>query len=168
MKVKVAQSCPTLWHSMDCTVFGILQARILEWVSGPFSRISSHPKSQTQVSYIAGGFFYHLSQNWSHSLTISQSVSQFSGSVLYDSLQTHELQHARPPCPWQTSGVYLNSCPSSRWCQIAILSSVIPFSFCPQSLQASGSFPMSQLFTWGGQSIGVSASASVFPMNTQD
>ena len=166
MNMKVAQSCPTLWHSMDCTVFGILQARIIEWVSGPFSRVSSHPKYQTQVSYIAGGFFYHLSHNWSHSLTISQSVSQFSRSVLSDSLQPHESQHARPPCPAQIPEVNLNSCPLSGWCQTAISSSVIPFSSCPQSLWASGSFPMSQLFTWVGQSIGVSA--SVFPMNTQD
>ena len=93
---------------------------------------------------------------------------QFSHSVLSDSLQPHELQHARPPCPSPTPGVYSNSCPSSQWCHPAISSSVIPFSSCPQSLPASGSFPMSQLFTWGGQSIGVSASASVLPMNTQD
>ena len=77
-------------------------------------------------------------------------------------------QHARPPCPSPTPGVYSNSCPWSRWCHQAISSFVIPFSSCPQSLPASGSFPMSQLFAWGGQSIGVSASASVLPMNTQD
>ena len=77
-------------------------------------------------------------------------------------------QHTRPPCPSPTPGVYSNSCPSSRWCHPAISSSVVPLSSCPQSLQASGSFPMSQLFTWGGQSIGVSASTSVLPMNTQD
>ena len=93
---------------------------------------------------------------------------QFSCSVVSDSLQPHESQHPRPPCPSPTSGVYSNSCPSSRWCHQAISSSVIPFSSCPQSLPASGSFPMSQLFTWGGQSIGVSASMSVLPMNTQD
>ena len=75
---------------------------------------------------------------------------------------------ARPPCPSPTPGVHPNSCPSSRWCHPAISSSVIPFSSCPQSLPASGSFPMSQLFAWGGQSTGVSASASVLPMNTQD
>ena len=74
----------------------------------------------------------------------------------------------RPPCPSQTPGVYSNSCPSSRWCHPAISSSVVPFSSCPQSLPASGSFPMSQLFASGGQSIGVSASASVLQMNTQD
>ena len=85
------------------------------------------------------------------------SVSQ----LVSDSSRSHELQHARPPCPSPTPGVYSNSCPSSRWCHPAISSSVIPFSSCPQSLPASGSFSMSQLFTWGGQSIGVSASSSV-------
>ena len=83
-------------------------------------------------------------------------------------LWPHESQHARPPCPSQIPGVYSNSCPLSWWCHPAISSSVVPFFTCPQSLQASGSFPMSQLFPWGGQSIGVSASASVLPMNTQD
>ena len=93
---------------------------------------------------------------------------QFSRSVVSDSLWPHESQDARPPCPSPTPGVHPNSCPSSWWCHPAISSSVVPFSFYPQSLPASGSFPMSQLFAWGGQSIGVSASASVFPMNTQD
>ena len=82
-------------------------------------------------------------------------------------LRPHELQHARPPCPSPPPGVYPNPCPSSRWCHPAISSSVIPFS-CSQSFPALGSFPMSQLFAWGGWSIGVSASASVLPMNTQD
>ena len=107
------------------SVQGILQARILEWVSSV----------------------------------------QFSHSVVSDSLRPYESQHTRPPCPSPTPGVHSSSCPSSRWCHPAIPSSVIPFSSCPQSLLASGSFPMSQLFAWGGQSIGVSA--SVFPMNTQ-
>ena len=93
---------------------------------------------------------------------------QFSRSVVSDSLRTHESQHTRPPCPSPTPGVYSNSCPSSQRCHPAISSSVVPFSSCRQSLPASGSFPMSQLFTWGGQSIGVSASGSVLPMNTQD
>ena len=95
---------------------------------------------------------------------------QFSWShpVVSDSLWPHELWHARPPCPSPTPGVYSNSCPSSQWCHPAISSSVIPFSSCPQSLPTSGSFPMSQLFTWGSQSIGASASASALPMNTQD
>ena len=93
---------------------------------------------------------------------------QFSRSVVSDSLRPHESQHARPPCPSPTPEVYPNSCPSCWWYHPAISSSVVPFSSCPQSLPTSGSFPMSQLFTWGGQSIGVSASASVLPMNTQD
>ena len=94
--------------------------------------------------------------------------SQFSRSVVSDSLWPHESQQARPPCPSPTPGAHSNSCPSSRWCPPAISSSVIPFSSCPQSLPASKSFPMSQLFAWGGQSTGVSVSASVLPMNTQD
>ena len=93
---------------------------------------------------------------------------QFSCSVMSDSLRPHELQHARPPCPSSTPGVHSNSCTLSRWCHPAILSSVIPSSSCPQSLPASESFPMSQLFTWGGQSTGVSVLASVLPKNTQD
>ena len=82
-------------------------------------------------------------------------------------LWPHESQHARPPGPSPTPGVHSNSFPSSRWCHQAISSSVIPLSSCPQSLLASGSFPVSQLFAWGGQSIGVSASASVLPVNNQ-
>ena len=93
---------------------------------------------------------------------------QFSCSVMSDSLWPHELQHARPPRPSPKPGVHPNSCPLSRWCHPAILSSVSPFSSCPQSLPASESFPMSKLFAWGGQSIGVSASASVLPKNTRD
>ena len=93
---------------------------------------------------------------------------QFSCSVVSDSLWPHESHHAKPPCPSPTPGVYSNSCAWSRWYHPAISSSVIPFFSCPQSLPASESFPMNQLFTWGGQSIGVSALASVLPMNTQD
>ena len=109
------------------------------------------------------GFSYHLSL-----CKIQLMVSvQFSHSVLSYFLRPHEPQHARPPCTSPTPGVYPNSCPLSRWCHPAISSSVVPFS-CPQSLPASESFPMSQLFSWGGQSIGVSALASVLPMNTKD
>ena len=100
--------------------------------------------------------------------SLHKSVNQFSRSVMSDSLWPHEPQHARPPCPSPTLGVCPNSCASNQWCQPAISSSVIPFSSCPQSLPASGSFQMSQLFAWGGQSTGVSASASVLPMITQD
>ena len=93
-------------------------------------------------------------------MSIRKGVSvQFSHSVMSDSLWSHELQHARPPCPSPTTGVHSNSLPSSWWWHPAISSSVIPFSSCPQSLPASESFPMSQLFAWGGQSTGVSALA---------
>ena len=92
---------------------------------------------------------------------------QFSCSVMSDSLRPHELQHTRPPCPSQTPGVHSNSRPLSRWCHPATLSSVVPFSSCLQSLPASESFPMSQLFVWGGQSTGVSALASFLPKNNQ-
>ena len=96
------------------------------------------------------------------------SSGQFSHSVMSDSLQSHGPQHARLPCPSPTPGVYSNSCPLSQWCHPTIPSSVIPFSSCLQSFPTSESFLMSQLFASGGQSIGVSASTSVLPMNTQD
>ena len=92
----------------------------------------------------------------------------FSHSVVSNSSQPHESQHTRPPCPSPTPRVYPNPCPLSRWYHPTISSSVIPFSSCPQSLPTSGSFLMSQLFASDGQSIGVSASTSVLPMNTQD
>ena len=107
-----------------------------------------------------------MSENFA-SRTFLSSVN-FSRSVVSDSLWPHEFQHARPPWLSPTPRVYSNSCPSSQWCHPAISSSVVPFSSCPQSLPASESIPMSQLFAWGGQSIGVSALASVLPMNTQD
>ena len=92
---------------------------------------------------------------------------QFSRSVVSDSSQPHESQHSRPPCPSPTLGVHSNSRPSNRWCHPAILSSVVPFSSCSQSLPTSESFPMSQLFTWGGQSTGVSALASFLQKKSQ-
>ena len=101
-----------------------------------------------------------LTRIWHH--------NQFSLSVMSNSLQPHGLQHTRPPCPSSVPRVYSNSCPSSQWCHPAISSSVVPFSSYLQSFPASGSFHMSQFFTSGGQSIGVSASTSVLPMNTQD
>ena len=101
--------------------------------------------------------------------TINQCYQfQFSRSVVSDSWRPHELQHARPSCPSPTPRVYPNSCPLSRWCHPTISSSVIPFSSCLQSFPTSGSFQLSQLFASGGQNIGVSASTSVLPMNTQD
>ena len=100
--------------------------------------------------------------------SVQFSSVQFSRSVVSDSLRPRGLQHARPPCPSPTPGVYSNSCPLSRWCPPTISSSVVPFSSCPKSFPASGSFQMSQLFASGGQSIEVSASTSAPPMNTQD
>ena len=113
-------------------------------------------KSRTQLS------------DWKTTTTILISSAQFSCSVVPNSLQPHDLQHFRPPCPSPTPRACSNSYPSSGWCHLTISSSVVTFSSCPQSLLASGSFPMSQLFARGGQSIGVSASISVLPMNTQD
>ena len=114
---------------------------------------------ETLLRYVVVGR-YRLGSGWRS--------DQISCSVVSDSLQPHESQHARPPCLSPTPGVHWDSRPSSQWCHAAISSSVVPFFSCPQSLPASESFPMSQLFTWGGQSIGVSALASVLPMNTQD
>ena len=118
---------------------------------------------------------HRLTKSWTSEHTCKALYSllyvwkwKWSHSVVSDSLWPHEPQHTRPPCPSPTSAVYSNSCPSNQWCHPTISSSVVPFSSCPQSLPASGSFPMSQLFAWGGQSTGVSASASVLPMNTQD
>ena len=100
-------------------------------------------------------------------VSVQFSSVQFSHSVMSSYLRPHELQHVRPPYPSPTPRVHSNSCPSSRCCHPAISSSVIPFSSCLQSLPASESFPMSQLFSGGGQSTGASASASVLPMNIQ-
>ena len=107
---------------------------------------------------------------WRHLNTYSVQFSSvhFSRLVVSDSLWRHESQQDKPPCPSPTPGVYPNSGPSSWWCHPGKSCSVVPFSSCTQSFPASESFPMSQLFTWGGQSIRVSASASVLPMNTQD
>ena len=106
-----------------------------------------------------------VSQREKHQYSISS--VQFSHSVMSDSLWPHESQHARPPCPSPSPGVHPDSRPSSPWCHPAISSLVVPFSSCPQSLPASKSFPMSQLFTWGGQSTGVSALASSLPKKFQ-
>ena len=114
-----------------------------------------HPQSPSGLTVLTTPYF-------------STSVSQFSRSVMFDSLWPHGLQHTRPPCPSPTPRTCSNSCPSSWWSHPTISSSVIPFSSCLQSFPASGSFPMSQLFTSGGQHIGASASASVLPMNIQD
>ena len=131
---------------MDCSlpgssVYGILQARILEWVAMPSFRGSSPPRNQTLIIRSparAGGFFPTRA-------TYMRIRDQISRSVVSDSLWPHELQHARPPCPSPIPGVHSDSHPSSQWCHPAISSSVVPFSSCPQSLPASESFPMSQL-----------------------
>ena len=106
-------------------------------------------------------FNSNLTQSWKSQFNLSR-------SVVSDSLWPHGLQYARLPCPSPTPRVYSNSCPLSRWCHPTTSSSAVPFSSCPQSFPASGSLQMSQLFASGGQSIGVSTSASVLPMNTQD
>ena len=110
--------------------------------------------------------------NWMSDLinaVYNQSTFQFSSvAQSCPTLRPHEPQHTRPPCPSPATGVHSNSCASSRWCHPAISFSVVPFSSCPQSFPGSGSFPMSQLFASGGPSIGVIASISVLPMNTQD
>ena len=100
-------------------------------------------------------------------LVLQFSSVQFSRSVMSNSLRPHELQCARRPFPSPTTRVHPDSCPSSQWCYPAISSSVVPFSSCPQSLPVSESFPMSQLFSWGGQSTGVSTSASFLPKKSQ-
>ena len=113
-------------------------------------------------------YFHRLAQERLRCLQHKLLSVQFSHSVMSDSLQLHGLQHTRPPCPSPTPGVYSNSCPSSQWCHPTISSSVVPFSSHLQSFPASGSFPMSQFFASGAQSIGVSASASVLPTNIQN
>ena len=126
------------------------------------SNLGGHP-----LHYLVISFFLLTSLGPYFFSDLSSISVQFSRSVMSNSLRPHKLQRARPPCPSPTPGVHSNSCPSSRECHPAISSSVVPFSSWPQSLPASESFPMSQLL-WGGQSIGVSAFASVLPKNTQD
>ena len=151
----------------------VLEAPLLKRLSFPLSMVLPSFKKILWLcmwTFVSGlSILFHWSIYLSfcpyHSVFITVSLVQFSHSVMSNSLQPHESQHARPPCPSPSPGVHPNSCPSSQWWHPAISSSVVPFSSCPQSLPASGSFPVSQLFTWGGQSIGVSASTSVLPMN---
>ena len=178
-------------------IHGILQARILEWVPISCFRGSSKPRDQTHIFCIGRQILYYWAMweapiwlsNWTilrHKGMILSTrkkkknysegkkykkflgVSQFSHSVMSDSLQPRGLQHARFLCPSPTPGPGLNSCPLSWWCHPTILSSITPFSSPLQSFPASGSFPMSQFFASGSQSIGASASAAVLPMNIQD
>ena len=142
--------------------------------SGPHHHFSPQtrqlsPEGRGQPEFSTHSSGVKTQQSWStlNPGTCKASV-QFTHSVVCNSLGPHELQHTRPPCVSPAPRVYSDSCPSSQWCHPTISSSVVPFSSRLQSLPASESFQMSQLFTWGGQSIGVSASASVLPMNTQD
>ena len=155
----VTQPCLTLRSLMNCStpgpsVHGILQARILDWVT--ISPPGNFTDPGVEPIALAGRFF-----------TTAPSSVQFS-SVMSSSLQPHGPKHARPPCPSPTSGVFPNSCPLSRCCHLTISSSIVPFSSCLQSFPASGSFPLSQFFASGGQSIGVSASTLILPMNAQN
>ena len=125
------------------------------------------PRDPYYWNFILSSFFVNVHRLIASFIHFIRS-DQISRSVMPDCLRPHESQHARPPCPSPTPGVHSDSCPLSRWCHPAISSSVVPFSSCPHSLPASESFPMSQLFAQGGQSIGVSALASFLPMNTQD
>ena len=187
---------------MDCglsrsSVHGIFQARVLEWIAISFSRGTTWPRNQTQVSHIAGRCFtcccllYTYSKDilldidlcniWTETVIMYMytvykmktiyiykhvCITSFH-SVVSDSLWPHEVWHARPPCPSPTPTVYSNSYPLSRWCHPTISSSVIAFSSHLHSFPASGSFQMIQFFSSGDQSIGVSASGSVLPMNIQ-
>ena len=185
---KSLQSCPTLCDPIDgsppgAAVPGILQARTLEWVAISFSnawkwkvKVKSLSCIQLLATPWTTAYQAPLSMGlsrqeyWSGlplpSPYICISSVQFNRSVMSNSLRPHELQYARPLCPSPTPGVYPNPCPSCQWCHPPISSSVFPFSSCPQSFPASVS--MTQFFTSGGQSIGVSALTSVLPMNTQD
>ena len=168
----VAELCPTLCNPLDSSpssssVHGIFQARILEWVAISFSRGSSQPRDWNHVSCIScirRWILYHWATWEAH---LRRCSIQFSCSVISDSLRPHGLQYTRLPCLSPTPRACSNSCPLSRWCHPTISCSVVPFSHL-QSFPASGSFPMSQFFTSGGQNIGASASTSVLPMDIQD
>ena len=152
----MVSSCTRILHSDD----------ELYATHGWFSQILSG----RSLSWNHLGQFYVLIykiQKGSWSMPLEVRSDQISCSGVSDSLRPHESQHTRPPCPSPTPRVHWDSRPSSQWCHPAISSSVVPFSSCPQSLPASGSYPMSQLFTWGGQSTGVSALASFLPKKSQ-
>ena len=163
---EVAQLCLTLSDLMDCSlpgssINGIFQARVLEWGAIEidiwywYFTVYGIQKDSLLIYLIIKEF-----EKKTKYFFLQFSSVQFSHSVVSDSLWPHESQHARPPCPTQTPGVHSDSSPLSHWRHPAISSSGVPFSSCPQSLPATESFPMSQLFPWGGQSTGVSASAS--------
>ena len=126
---------------------------------------NSMTKGENLFFHISWKTYWYIFKNYRNNFNVQFSSVQFSRSVVSDSLRPHESQYARPPCPSLSPGVQSDSHPSSLWCHPAISSWVIPFSSCPQSLPASESFPMSQLFAWGGQSTGASALASFLPRN---
>ena len=167
MHAKLLQSCPTVCNPMNCSqtgssVHGDSPGRNTE--VGCHNLLQGIPNTEMEsaslMSFALKDEFFTTSATW------KAPKWSLSCSVMSDSLQPHESQHARPSCPSPTPGVDPNSCPSSQWCHPAISSSVVPFSSCPQSLPASGSFLMSQLFTWG-QSTGVSVLASFLPKKSQ-
>ena len=174
MKVEheVMQSCPTLRDPTDCSlpgssVHGIFQARVLEWGTTAFSDDKPRQCIKKQRHHFANkglysqGYGFSSSHVWMWELDCKEGCSvQFSYSVVSDSLWSHGLQHARPPCPSPTPRVYSNSRPLSQWCHLTISSSVIPFSFHLKSFPASGCFQMNQFFASGGQSISSSFSIS--------
>ena len=167
---------------LPCPTHDLPSQQLWEW--GPAVRVSQTLQvkgipltqrtmlslpSRIQVTVSTGCEKPHLQSHLCSQCELANTSSAlFSCSVMSDSLGPHGLQHARPACPSPTPGAYSDSCPSNRWCHPTISSSVVPFSSCPQSFPASGSFPVNRFFTSGGQSIGVSASASVLPMNIQD
>ena len=152
------------WSGLPCPPPGNLPNPGIKPVSLKFPALAGRFfTTSTTWEVLIMGYWLSISEKLCNQI----SSVQFSHSVMSDSLRPHELQHTRAPCPSPTPRVYSNSCPLSQRCHPAISSSVVPFS-CPQSLPALESFPMSQLFACGGQSIGVSALASVLPMNTQD
>ena len=166
-----AMICILPFSKWECSLWTMLLVR-----EKARQTISAYLDTKVSFQLLQWGSVHTFSLNYEKDTSVSiryhnseeaRQSAQFS-SVAQSSLPPHEQQHARPPCPSPTPGVYPNSRPLSRWCHPTISSSVVPFSSCPQSLPASGSFPISQLFTSGGQRTGVSASTSVLPMNTQD
>ena len=175
LHTKSLQLCPALCNSspLGSSVHEIFQTRILElFLHGCHALLQGIFPTQGLNLYLLCLLHWQVGSlplaPLGKPLHLRFSSVQCSHSVVSDSLRPHGLQHARSPCPSPTPGVYPNSYPLSQWCHLTISSSVIPFSSRLQSFPASGSFQMSQLFASGGQSIGVSASISVLPMNTQD
>ena len=148
------------WFVFHAVTRAILKLKFAQRMKCRLANFLNHSHTQSSQGP-------RVSMTTCHSQFILGCSVQFSCSVMSDSLQPHESQHTRPPCLSPTPGAHSNSRPSSQWCHPAISSSVVPFSSCPQSLPASGSFPMSLLLTWGGQSTGVSALASFLPKKSQ-